>query len=137
MKLKHKVANLEPITIIGGVNVLENAETTIEVCQVFVEVCQHLGMQFIFKGSFDKANRSSIDSYRGVGLRKGLEILEKIKAQFNIPVVTDVHEREQVAEVAKIADVIQIPAFLVAHEDDYQTVWSTYRSSSSSQIDDV
>lgn len=117
MELMHKISNSEPITIIGGVNVLENEDITLEVCQMFFDVCEALGMQFIFKGSFDKANRSSIDSFRGVGLRKGLQLLDKIKSQFDILVITDVHEIDQVAEVAKIADVIQIPAFLARQTD--------------------
>ena len=105
------------IVIIGGINVLENIDITYEVALSFKSACEKLNLPYIFKASFDKANRSSIDSYRGPGLEKGLKMLEEIKEQLNIPVLTDVHEPFQVKEVAKICDVLQLPAFLARQTD--------------------
>jgi len=111
------VSNTSPIALFGGVNVLESKDFVLDICGHYVEVTKKLGIPFVFKGSFDKANRSSIHSYRGPGLELGLEILQAVKDEFNIPVITDVHESWQAAEVAKVVDVLQLPAFLARQTD--------------------
>lgn len=111
------VANDKPFVLFGGMNVLESEDLAMEIASHYVEVCRELEIPYIFKASFDKANRSSMHSYRGPGLDKGLAILEKIKATFNVPLITDLHEPEQAAEVASIVDVIQLPAFLSRQTD--------------------
>jgi len=111
------VSNTSPIALFGGVNVLESKDFVLDICGHYVEVTKKLGIPFVFKGSFDKANRSSIHSYRGPGLELGLEILQAVKDEFNIPVITDIHESWQAAEVAKVADVLQLPAFLARQTD--------------------
>jgi len=118
MYIKDKeVSNSAPITLFGGVNVLESKDFAIDVCGHYVEATKKLDMPFVFKGSFDKANRSSIYSYRGPGLELGMEILQAVKDEFNIPVITDIHECWQASEVAKVADVLQLPAFLARQTD--------------------
>ena len=114
---KVELSNDWPLAIIGGVNVLESRELAIAMCDIFREMTRDLGMPYIFKGSFDKANRSSGHSYRGPGLEKGLKILAEVKLRYNVPIITDVHEPEQVAPVAEIADVLQLPAFLSRQTD--------------------
>ncbi|WP_119394581.1 3-deoxy-8-phosphooctulonate synthase [Salinibius halmophilus] len=111
------VSNQLPFTLFGGMNVLESEALALEIAGTYVEVTQKLGIPYVFKASFDKANRSSMHSFRGPGLEKGLQILEAIKAKYNIPVITDVHEPYQAAEAAKVADVIQLPAFLSRQTD--------------------
>jgi 2-dehydro-3-deoxyphosphooctonate aldolase (KDO 8-P synthase) len=110
-------ANDEPFILIGGLNVLENLDSTLYATEKFFEITSLLGIPFIFKASFDKANRSSISSFRGVGLEKGLEIFSAVKKEFGVPVITDVHEIYQVSPVAEVADVLQIPAFLARQTD--------------------
>lgn len=118
MKIQNiEISNEKPIALFGGVNVLESEQFAIDVAGHYVEVTRKLGMPLIFKGSFDKANRSSINSYRGPGMEKGLEILKAVKDTYGIPVITDVHEIFQVEEVAKVADVLQLPAFLARQTD--------------------
>jgi len=118
MKIADKnVSNSSPIALFGGVNVLESKDFALTVCGQYVEATKKLGIPFIFKGSFDKANRSSIHSYRGPGLEQGMEILLAIKNEFDVPVMTDVHEISQAEEVAKVADVLQLPAFLARQTD--------------------
>ena len=112
-----EAGNSLPLMLFGGMNVLESRELTMEVAQTYVEVTGRLGMSYVFKASFDKANRSSIHSYRGPGLEKGLEILAEVKARFGVPIITDVHEPWQAAPVAEVADVIQLPAFLARQTD--------------------
>ncbi|WP_277810828.1 3-deoxy-8-phosphooctulonate synthase [Chromohalobacter canadensis] len=112
-----KAGNSLPLTLFGGMNVLESREMALEVAEAYVEVTQRLGMPYVFKSSFDKANRSSIHSYRGPGLEKGLEWLAEIKSRFGVPVITDVHEPWQAKPVAEVADVIQLPAFLARQTD--------------------
>ncbi|MDV6319656.1 3-deoxy-8-phosphooctulonate synthase [Chromohalobacter sp. HP20-39] len=112
-----RAGNSLPLTLFGGMNVLESREMALEVAEAYVEVTQRLGMPYVFKSSFDKANRSSIHSYRGPGLEKGLEWLDEIKSRFNVPVITDVHEPWQAKPVAEVADVIQLPAFLARQTD--------------------
>ena len=106
-----------PFVLIGGMNVLESADLANEVAAHYVEVCARLSIPYVFKASFDKANRSSIHSYRGPGLEAGLKILQDIKDRFKVPVLTDVHEPWQAAPVADVADIIQLPAFLSRQTD--------------------
>lgn len=111
------VANEKPFVLFGGLNVLENLDLTLATCEHYVKITEKLGIPYIFKASFDKANRSSIHSYRGVGLDEGMEIFRKVKETFNVPVITDVHEPEQAQIVAEVADVLQLPAFLARQTD--------------------
>lgn len=112
-----EVANQRPFVLFGGMNVLESRDLAMQVAEHYVEVTQKLGIPYVFKASFDKANRSSIHSFRGPGMEQGLEILAEIKAQFNLPIITDVHEPYQAAPVAEVADIIQLPAFLARQTD--------------------
>ncbi len=112
-----EVANDRPFTLFGGVNVLESRDFALQVAEVYVEVCARLGIPYVFKASYDKANRSSIHSFRGPGMEEGLEILAAVKAEFGVPVITDVHEPDQPAPVAEVCDVIQLPAFLARQTD--------------------
>jgi 2-dehydro-3-deoxyphosphooctonate aldolase (KDO 8-P synthase) len=111
------VLNSNPFCLFGGLNVLEDLNSTLFSAEKFVEVTSQLGIPFVFKASFDKANRSSINSYRGVGLEHGLEIFSAVKKEFDVPIITDVHEIEQVAPVSEVLDVLQIPAFLARQTD--------------------
>jgi len=110
-------ANDRPFVLIGGMNVIEDEATVMEVAAQFVEVTADLGIPYVFKASFDKANRSSINSFRGPGLEKGLATLQSVKDRFGVPVLTDVHEPEQAAPAAEVADIIQLPAFLARQTD--------------------
>ena len=112
-----KIGNKEPMTLIGGVNVLESESIAMTVAEQFAKATSDLNVNWIFKGSFDKANRSSISSYRGPGIDAGLKILENIKNTFDVPVITDIHESSQANQVAEICDIIQIPAFLCRQTD--------------------
>jgi 2-dehydro-3-deoxyphosphooctonate aldolase (KDO 8-P synthase) len=98
-------------------NVIEDEDTVLAVASRFVEVTGELGIPYVFKASFDKANRSSIRSYRGPGLDKGLQVLALVKERFGVPVLTDVHEPHQAAPVAEVADILQLPAFLARQTD--------------------
>lgn len=111
------VANHLPMVLFGGLNVLENLDLTLKTCAHYVEVTNRLGIPLIFKASFDKANRSSIHSYRGVGLEEGMKIFAAVKQEFGVPVITDVHEPYQAAPVAEVVDVLQLPAFLARQTD--------------------
>lgn len=111
------IANDQPFVLFAGMNVLESRELALTVAERFKEVTTALKIPYVFKASFDKANRSSIDSYRGPGLDEGLKILGEIKQQLQVPVLTDVHEVSQVAPVSEVADVIQLPAFLSRQTD--------------------
>ncbi|MBR5676294.1 MAG: 3-deoxy-8-phosphooctulonate synthase, partial [Neisseriaceae bacterium] len=106
------IDNTQPFVLFGGVNVLEDLDSTLFACEQYVEITQKLGIPYVFKASFDKANRSSIHSYRGVGLENGLKIFRKVKESFGVPVITDVHEPYQCEPVAEVCDVLQLPAFL-------------------------
>lgn len=110
-------ANDRPLVLVGGMNVIEDAETLHEVAAHMVEVTGRLGLPYVFKASFDKANRSSIGSFRGPGLERGLAALAEIKARFKVPVLTDVHEPHQAALAAEVVDIIQLPAFLARQTD--------------------
>ena len=109
--------NRSPFTLFGGINVLEDLDSTLLACEKYVEVTQKLGIPYVFKASFDKANRSSIHSFRGVGLDEGMKIFSAIKKEFNVPVITDVHEPWQCEPVAEVCDVLQLPAFLARQTD--------------------
>ncbi|WP_461537969.1 3-deoxy-8-phosphooctulonate synthase [Spongorhabdus nitratireducens] len=111
------VANNLPFTLFGGMNVLESRDMALKVAEHYVEVTGKLGIPYVFKASFDKANRSSVHSYRGPGLEEGLKILSEIKSTFDIPVISDVHEPAQCQPAAEVCDVIQLPAFLARQTD--------------------
>ena len=118
LKLNNSIiGNAEPMTLMGGVNVLESESIAMTVAEQFARAASDFHVHWIFKGSFDKANRSSISSYRGPGIDEGLKILEKIKNTFDVPVITDIHESSQANQVAEICDIIQIPAFLCRQTD--------------------
>jgi 2-dehydro-3-deoxyphosphooctonate aldolase (KDO 8-P synthase) len=112
-----EVANDKPFTLFGGMNVLESRDMAMQVAESYVQVTEKLGIPYVFKASFDKANRSSVFSYRGPGMEEGLKIFEEIKNTFKVPVITDVHEPHQCAPVAEVCDVIQLPAFLARQTD--------------------
>lgn len=107
----------QPLTVIAGLNVLENLELALTVGRTLKAVTSGLGLPFIFKASFDKANRSSIRSYRGPGLTEGLAMLAEVKRELNVPIATDLHEIDQAGPVAAVADLVQIPAFLCRQTD--------------------
>ena len=111
------IGNSSPFVLLGGVNVLESREFALEVAGHYVFVCQKLGIPLVFKASYDKANRSSIHSFRGPGLEEGLSILAEIKSTYNVPLITDVHTPEQAAPAAQVCDIIQLPAFLARQTD--------------------
>ena len=110
-------SNTHPMMLFGGMNVLESKELAFEIAEAYVDVCLKLDIPYVFKASFDKANRSSIRSFRGPGLEKGLTWLSDIKSHFNVPLITDVHEPDQAIAVAEVCDVIQLPAFLSRQTD--------------------
>ncbi|QSP94250.1 3-deoxy-8-phosphooctulonate synthase [Marinobacter salinisoli] len=112
-----EIANDKPFVLFGGMNVLESRELAFEVAEAYVDICQKLDIPYVFKASFDKANRSSIHSFRGPGLDEGLQILADIKSKFGVPIISDVHEPEQAAPAAEVCDVIQLPAFLSRQTD--------------------
>lgn len=111
------ISNELPMVLLGGMNVLESRELALEVADAFQQVCAKLGIPYVFKASFDKANRSSINSFRGPGLEQGLAIFEEIKQRYQVPVITDVHEPWQAKPVAEVVDIIQLPAFLSRQTD--------------------
>ncbi|NRA21207.1 MAG: 3-deoxy-8-phosphooctulonate synthase [Oceanospirillaceae bacterium] len=111
------VANDKPMILFGGMNVLESRDLAMSIAEKYVNVTDKLNIPYVFKASFDKANRSSLTSYRGPGLEQGLKILEEIKSTFNVPIITDVHTPEQAALAAEVCDVIQLPAFLSRQTD--------------------
>jgi 2-dehydro-3-deoxyphosphooctonate aldolase (KDO 8-P synthase) len=111
------IANDKPFVLFGGMNVLESRDLAMTIAEHYVEVTQKLNIPYVFKASFDKANRSSVSSYRGPGLDEGLKIFQEIKSTFNVSIITDVHESYQAAPVAEVADIIQLPAFLARQTD--------------------
>ena len=121
------VSNTAPFVLFGGLNVLEDLDSTLFACEKYVEITRKLGIPYVFKASFDKANRSSVHSYRGVGLEKGMEIFAAVKREFGVPVITDVHEPYQCAPVAEVCDVLQLPAFLARQTDLVQAMAATGR----------
>lgn len=110
-------ANDAPFVLIGGMNVIEDEDTILRVAAHFVDVTSALGIPYVFKASFDKANRSSVHSFRGPGLEEGLRILEGVKRRFGVPLLTDVHEPHQAAAAAEVVDILQLPAFLARQTD--------------------
>lgn len=110
-------SNDRPFVLIGGMNVIETEELLLAVAEEFVGVTRELGIPFVFKASFDKANRSSIHSYRGPGIEAGLSALRRLKERFDFPILTDVHEPWQAERAAEVADIIQLPAFLARQTD--------------------
>ncbi|HFC6388877.1 TPA: 3-deoxy-8-phosphooctulonate synthase [Neisseria bacilliformis] len=121
------VANNAPFVLFGGINVIEDLDSTLAACEKYVATTRKLGIPYVFKASFDKANRSSVHSYRGVGLEKGMEILAAVKREFGVPVITDVHEPHQCAPAAQVCDVLQLPAFLARQTDLVQAMAATGR----------
>jgi 2-dehydro-3-deoxyphosphooctonate aldolase (KDO 8-P synthase) len=113
----NKVEIGKKLTLIAGPCVAESLEICLEIATEMKALCEELDVQYIFKASFDKANRSSVDSFRGLGIEKGLEILTTIKKELNIPALTDVHDVSQLDAIAKSVDIIQIPAFLCRQTD--------------------
>lgn len=112
-----QLGNQNPFVLFGGINVLEDLDSTIRACEKIQLICSKLGIPLVFKASFDKANRSSSASYRGVSLDKGIEIFTEIKKKFGVPIITDVHELEQVTPLSQVVDILQIPAFLARQTD--------------------
>ena len=109
--------NSAPFVLLGGVNVLESRDFALSVAEQYVTVCRELGIPYVFKASYDKANRSSIHSFRGPGLDEGLSILAEVKSTFGVPIITDVHSPAEAAPAAEVADIIQLPAFLARQTD--------------------
>ncbi len=120
-----RFSNRAPLVLLGGVNVLESRAFALEVAEHYVTVCAKLGIPYVFKASFDKANRSSIHSFRGPGLDAGLAILAEVKSTFGVPVITDVHTPEQAAPTAAVCDILQLPAFLARQTDLVAAMAST------------
>ena len=112
-----KVSNALPFTLFGGMNVLESRELALEIAAAYKEITERLGIPYIFKASFDKANRSSISSFRGPGLEKGCEIFAEIKETYDVSVISDIHEPFQAKPAAEVIDVLQLPAFLCRQTD--------------------
>ena len=118
-------ANDCPLVLIGGINVLESRELALDSAAEYARVCHQLDIPFVFKASFDKANRSSIHSFRGPGLESGLEILAEVKSTHGVPVLTDVHSPEQAGPAAEVCDILQLPAFLARQTDLIEAMAST------------
>lgn len=111
------IGNDQPFVLFGGMNVLESRELAFEIAEQYIDICERLGIGYVFKASFDKANRSSLHSFRGPGLEKGLDWLGQIKEKYQVPIITDVHEPYQAQPVSEVADIIQLPAFLSRQTD--------------------
>ncbi|MAA49511.1 MAG: 3-deoxy-8-phosphooctulonate synthase [Gammaproteobacteria bacterium] len=120
-----EVANDRPFVLFAGMNVLESRDLAMRVAEHHVNVTQKMGIPYVFKASFDKANRSSVRSYRGPGMDEGLKIFAEIKQTFDVPVITDVHEIYQCEPVASVCDVIQLPAFLARQTDLVEAMANT------------
>jgi len=120
-----EIANNRPMVLFGGMNVLESRDLALRVCEHYVKVTQKLAIPYVFKASFDKANRSSLTSFRGPGLDEGLRIFEDIKKAFGVPLLTDIHEPWQAAPVAEVCEIIQLPAFLSRQTDLVQAAAKT------------
>jgi 2-dehydro-3-deoxyphosphooctonate aldolase (KDO 8-P synthase) len=114
-----------PFVLIGGVNVIESKEIVFQTAETLKHICSDMNIPLVFKASFDKANRSSIQSYRGPGIKEGLEILANLKQKYNVPIITDIHEIWQAKPVSEVADIIQIPAFLCRQTDLLQAACDT------------
>ena len=119
------ISNSSKLTLMGGMNVLESRDLALKVAEEFKTTCDRYNINYIFKGSFDKANRSSLSSYRGPGLEEGLKILHEVSSTFDIPVITDFHEPHQAKSVADVCEIIQVPAFLARQTDLVQAAAET------------
>ena len=118
LKLRNfEISNEGNLTLMGGMNVLESRDLAMKIAEKFAKVSESMQINYIFKASFDKANRSSINSFRGPGMDEGLKILQEVKETFDIPVITDIHEPDQATPVSEICEIIQIPAFLARQTD--------------------
>lgn len=117
IKLRDFEIGADKLTILAGPCAIESKDVLFKVAETLKTLTQELGINYVFKSSFDKANRSSIKSFRGPGLEKGLELLAQVKQEFDLPIVTDIHTPEQAAPVAEVADILQIPAFLCRQTD--------------------
>ena len=111
------LGNSQPMALIGGINVIESRDLAFRAAEHFVEVTGKLGIPYVFKASFDKANRTSVHSFRGPGLEEGLRVLQDVRSSFDVPVITDVHEPAQAKSVAEVCEIIQLPAFLARQTD--------------------
>ena len=111
------IGNNKPMTLMGGVNVLESRDLAMQVAEKFKIISDNLSINYIFKGSFDKANRSSVSSFRGPGMEEGLKILQEVSKEFDVATVTDIHEPKQAKPVSEVCEVVQIPAFLARQTD--------------------
>ncbi|RVU29487.1 MULTISPECIES: 3-deoxy-8-phosphooctulonate synthase [Neptunomonas] len=120
-----EISNDKPMVLFGGMNVLESRDLALSIAEHYVKVTEKLDIPYVFKASFDKANRSSLNSFRGPGLDEGLKILEEVKKTFNVPLITDVHEPYQAAPTAEVCDIIQLPAFLSRQTDLVQAMADT------------
>lgn len=112
-----EIANDKPFVLFGGMNVLESRDLAMQICEHYVTVTDKLEIPYVFKASFDKANRSSVHSYRGPGLDEGLKIFQELKETFGVKIITDVHEQYQAKPISEVVDVIQLPAFLARQTD--------------------
>ena len=118
LKLRNfEISNEGNLTLMGGMNVLESRDLAMKIAEKFAKVSESMQINYIFKASFDKANRSSINSFRGPGMDEGLKILQEVKKTFDIPVITDIHEPDQATPVSEICEIVQIPAFLARQTD--------------------
>ena len=118
LKLRNfEISNEGNLTLMGGMNVLESRDLAMKIAEKFAKVSESMQINYIFKASFDKANRSSINSFRGPGMDEGLKILQEVKETFDIPVITDIHEPNQATPVSEICEIVQIPAFLARQTD--------------------
>ena len=118
IKIKEiNLSNNSPMTIIAGLNVLEDEDMALDVAEKLKEITTKHNIPFVFKASFDKANKSSIDSFRGPGLEAGKKIFESIKKNISVPIITDIHEEGQIEEISQVVDILQIPAFLCRQTD--------------------
>ena len=117
IKLKDFEIGKDKLTILAGPCATETKDISFKTAEKLKEICKKLDINFVFKTSFDKANRSSLNSYRGLGMEKGLEILSDVKKEFDVPIVTDIHEPSQAAIVGEVVDIVQIPAFLCRQTD--------------------
>lgn len=121
------VGNDQPFVLFGGINVIESRDLALKACEAYVEITQKLGIPYVFKASFDKANRSSIHSFRGPGLDEGLKILQEVKETFGVPIISDVHEIVQCQPAAEVIDILQLPAFLARQTDLVKALAETGR----------
>lgn len=120
-----RFANDKPLVLIGGINVLESRDLALTCAEAFARIARSLGMPYVFKASFDKANRSSVRSFRGPGMDEGLKLLSEVKATFDVPTITDVHSPEQASPVSEVCDILQLPAFLARQTDLVEAMATT------------